>query len=108
MNLNEYQKFARLTAVYPKDHGLVYCALGLTGESGEVADKLKKVIRDQEGVMDIVNRGEIAKELGDVLWYVANLSYELGYDLNSLAQLNINKLANRHERGVIQGEGDNR
>ena len=58
--------------------------------------------------MDVVSRGEIAKELGDVLWYVANLSSEVGYDLESLAQLNVNKLASRRDRGVIHGEGDNR
>ena len=108
MKLNEYQKLARSTAIYPKAHGLVYCTLGLVGESGEVAEKLKKVIRDQEGVMDVVSRGEIAKELGDVLWYVANLSSEVGYDLESLAQVNVNKLASRRDRGVIHGEGDNR
>jgi len=108
MLLNEYQKFARSTALYPKVHGLVYCTLGLTGESGEVADKLKKVIRDHGGVLSVEAKEEIAKELGDVLWYLANLSSEVGYDLENLARLNMSKLKSRQERGVIQGEGDNR
>jgi NTP pyrophosphatase (non-canonical NTP hydrolase) len=82
--------------------------LGLVGEAGEVADKLKKVIRDHGGVLTDPVRDAVAKELGDVLWYLSVLAYELDYDLNTIAQDNLDKLASRQERGVISGSGDNR
>jgi NTP pyrophosphatase (non-canonical NTP hydrolase) len=82
--------------------------LGLVGEAGEVADKLKKVIRDHGGVLTDPVRDAVAKELGDVLWYLSVLAYELDYDLNTIAQGNLDKLASRQERGVISGSGDNR
>lgn len=109
MNLNEYQEKARETALYP-DAGknFVYPTLGLVGEAGEVAEKIKKVIRNDGGVMSDERRGEIKKELGDVLWYLAQLSTELGYTLEEVAQGNIEKLASRKERGVLHSEGDNR
>ena len=103
----EYQVSARRTALYPEDEGIIYPTLGLVGESGEIAEKVKKVIRDMEGNFE-ESKEEIAKELGDVLWYVANLSFELGYDLGDIAALNIQKLVDRQERGKIQGDGDNR
>jgi NTP pyrophosphatase (non-canonical NTP hydrolase) len=80
----------------------------LAGEAGEVADKLKKVIRDDGGVLTDQVRDAVAKELGDVMWYLAVLAYEMDYDLNSIAQLNIDKLNSRKERGVLSGSGDNR
>ena len=86
----------------------VYPALGLVGEAGEVADKLKKVIRDNGGVLTDPVRDAVAKELGDVLWYVSVLAYEMDYDLNEIAQINIDKLNSRKERGVLSGSGDNR
>ena len=109
MNLNDYQLSALTTAVYPdRGNNFAYPALGLAGEAGEVADKLKKVIRDDSGVLTDPVRDAVAKELGDVLWYVAVLAAEIDYDLNDIAQINVNKLASRHQRGVITGSGDNR
>jgi NTP pyrophosphatase (non-canonical NTP hydrolase) len=109
MNLNDYQLSALTTAVYPdRGNNFAYPALGLAGEAGEVADKLKKVIRDDGGVLTDPVRDAVAKELGDVLWYVAVLASEIDYDLNDIAQINVNKLASRHQRGVITGSGDNR
>lgn len=116
MELNEYQICALETAVYPKEFKVIYGALGLTGEAGEVADKVKKVIRDSVIVKDSQGaiilpdekRDEIAKEIGDVLWYVATLSYDIGYSLEEIAQMNYKKLKSRQQRGVIHGNGDNR
>lgn len=109
LSLNDYQAAALNTAVYP-DQGtnFAYPTLGLAGEAGEVADKLKKVIRDDGGVLTDQVRDAVAKELGDVMWYLAVLAYEMDYDLNSIAQLNIDKLNSRKERGVLSGSGDNR
>ncbi len=109
MHMNDYQRTARTTACYPTNNlfNLLYPALGLAGETGEVADKIKKVIRKRGEFTPEVKR-DIAKELGDVLWYVAALSHELGYDLDTLAQMNLDKLADRKERDVIKGEGDDR
>jgi NTP pyrophosphatase (non-canonical NTP hydrolase) len=109
MDLNSYQTSALKTAVYPNmGANFPYPALGLAGEAGEVADKLKKVIRDHDGILTDPVRDAVAKEIGDVLWYVAVLAYELDYDLNTIAQNNLDKLASRQERGVLSGSGDNR
>jgi NTP pyrophosphatase (non-canonical NTP hydrolase) len=109
MDLNSYQTAALQTAVYP-DQGFnfTYPALGLVGEAGEVADKLKKVIRDNDGVLTDPVRDAVAKELGDVLRYLAVLAYEMDYTLEEIAQINIDKLNSRKERGVLSGSGDNR
>ena len=109
MDLNFYQTQALQTAVYPNQGtNFPYPALGLVGEAGEVADKLKKVIRDNGGVLTDPVRDAVAKELGDVLWYLSVLAYELDYDLNTIAQDNLDKLASRQQRGVLSGSGDNR
>jgi len=109
MNLNDYQLAALDTAMYPnKGCNFTYPALGLAGEAGEVADKLKKVIRDNDGDLTKDVRDAVAKEIGDVLWYVAVLAYEMNYNLSDIAQMNVDKLASRKERGVITGSGDNR
>lgn len=108
MDINSYQHKARETAKYPTSQGIVYCALGLTGEAGEVADKIKKIIRDKEGKFSEEDRAEIAKELGDVLWYIANLSFEMNLSLEYVARKNIEKLNSRAQRGVLGGSGDNR
>ncbi len=109
MDLNSYQTAALQTAIYPNmGMNFPYPALGLVGEAGEVADKLKKVIRDNDGVLTDPVRDAVAKELGDVMWYLAVLAYELDYDLNTIAQNNLDKLASRQERGVLTGSGDNR
>ena len=109
MEMNSYQDAARKTAAYP-DAGRnpIYPTLGLTGEAGEVADKVKKVIRDRGGVFDADTREAIKLELGDVLWYVAQLASELGYDLNEVADANLQKLSSRAARGRIGGSGDQR
>ena len=109
MDLNQYQRKARSTALYP-DLGSnpIYPALGLCGEAGEVADKVKKVLRDEAGVFSDERRQAIALELGDVLWYVSQLSDELGYSLETVAQANLDKLASRAQRQVIGGSGDQR
>lgn len=108
MDLNEYQKRALETAIYPIGSKIVYPTLGLTGEAGEVADKVKKVIRDNDGDFSAEKRLEIAQEVGDVLWYVANLASDLGYTLKEIGEMNIKKLSSRKERGVLKGNGDNR
>ena len=108
MELNEYQKRALETALYPKEVRILYPTLGLTGEAGEVADKVKKVIRDNDGDFSVEKRLEIAKELGDVLWYISTLANDLGYTLEEIGDLNNRKLSSRKERGVISGNGDNR
>lgn len=109
MDLNQYQTAALKTAIYPSmGDNFAYPALGLVGEAGEVADKLKKVIRDNDGVLTDPVRDAVAKELGDVMWYLAVLAYELDYDLSTIAQNNLDKLASRQERGVLSGSGDNR
>jgi NTP pyrophosphatase (non-canonical NTP hydrolase) len=111
MKLDEYQKLAALTDTYEIPSSLLEPAflekvLGLAGESGEFADKIKKLIRDKNGQVE--KREELIKELGDVLWYIAMLSRYLGVDLSKVAEKNIAKLADRHKRGVITGAGDNR
>lgn len=112
MTLNEYQDLAAETAMYPDAKtgsmtALSYVGLGL-GEAGEVQGKLKKVIRDDDGILSSEKREAIAAELGDVLWYVAMLSTEIGYSLDDIAGQNVGKLSDRFERGVISGSGDNR
>jgi NTP pyrophosphatase (non-canonical NTP hydrolase) len=108
MEINEYQKAALTTAVYPEDKRIIYPALGMCGEAGEVADKVKKVIRDNNQNFTNDRKREIAKEIGDVLWYCATLSHDLGFSLEEVAQMNIDKLASRQRRGKLSGSGDNR
>ena len=107
MNFNDYQDQANDTAIYPNESRLVYPALGLTGEAGEVADKIKKLIRDKR-TLDVQERIEIAKEVGDVLWYVAAMARDLGVDMDTMARMNLDKLRDRAKRGVVGGSGDNR
>ena len=109
MDLNEYQAKALKTALYPNvGHNPIYPTLGLSGEAGEVADKVKKVIRDRDGLFDEEVKSAIKFELGDVLWYVAQLSSELGLELEHVAMSNLKKLRSRSERGQISGKGDHR
>ncbi len=109
MTFEEYQKLSRKTAVYPKkDKNFIYPTLGLAGESGEVAEKIKKVIRDKKGKMDKTTIDEISKELGDVLWYASQLATELKLSLEKIAENNINKLYSRQKRDKLSGSGDNR
>ena len=95
--------------IYPnKDNNFIYPTLGLVGEAGEVAEKMKKVLRDNDGVISEEKKEEITKELGDVLWYIANLSKELNVSLEDVAQKNIEKLQSRQQRNELHGSGDNR
>ena len=109
MEINHYQIESRKTAIYPDlGKNAIYPTLGLVGESGEVADKVKKILRDKKGVFDDKSKDEIKLELGDVLWYVSQLSTELGFELEEVAKANLNKLFSRKLRGRISGSGDNR
>ena len=109
MDFKEYQKLSRKTAVYPDiNKNFVYPTLGLAGETGEVVEKIKKVIRDKNSLVDEETRAELKKEMGDVLWYLAQLATELGISFDEIASYNIEKLQSRLERGMIHGKGDNR
>ena len=109
MELNDYQRDSRKTALYPEvGSNVIYPTLGLVGEAGEVADKVKKILRDKKGVFDKKSKDDIKFELGDVLWYISQLSSELGYELEEVAHSNLKKLNSRKSRGTIQGSGDNR
>ena len=109
MDFHAYQQQSRGTARYPNaGANPIYPTLGLCGEAGEVADKVKKVIRDREGQFTPEVIAALQLELGDVLWYVAQLATELGLDLDAIAQANLDKLASRAARNVIAGDGDNR
>ncbi len=109
MDFKEYQKLSRETAIYPNlGKNFIYPTLGLSGESGEIAEKVKKVLRDSDGVITNETRELLKKELGDVLWYLSQLSVEFGFTLEEVADENIKKLALRKEKGTLHGSGDNR
>ncbi len=108
MEFSEYQEKARNTAIYPKDQGLYYTTLGLVGEAGEIANKVKKVIRDDGGQITDKARSIIANEIGDALWYIANLSFELNIELDMIAHQNLMKLSARQETGTTKGSEDDR
>lgn len=109
MTFDKYQAAARITAQYPTlGHPMVYPALGLNGEAGEVAEKVKKLFRDRESVITDDFRESIKLELGDVLWYVANLAAELNLSLEEIARSNLEKLTSRMKRNAICGDGDRR
>lgn len=111
ITFEEYADGAASTAIYPgagTPRGLTYSVLGLNGEAGEVAEKVKKAIRDHGGHITRERRAAIADELGDVLWYVANAARDAGLSLSDIAKGNLAKLRDRQERGVLGGSGDNR
>jgi len=109
MDFNDYQREARKTAVYPNvGSNLWYPALGLSSESGEVAGRVKKLYRDDNGKIDSTFRIRFEKELGDMLWYVAILASEAGIPLEDIANANLLKLRDRKDRGVLHGDGDER
>jgi NTP pyrophosphatase (non-canonical NTP hydrolase) len=107
MTLNEYQDRAIKEAFYEKDD-VVYNALGITGEAGEIADHVKKMLRDDNGVLTDHRKESLKKELGDVLWYIANMARRLDLTLDEVAEANIKKIVDRKTRGVQHGSGDNR
>ena len=108
MEFDDYQRAARRTAIYADRHRVVYPALGLASEAGEVAGKIKKVLRDQGGDFGNAPLAALQDELGDVLWYVAVLAADLGLSLDAIAAHNLDKLASRRQRGRIGGAGDER
>lgn len=124
MDMNEYQEAAESTAIFPpvmipyhigedlsevyRPLRVVYPSLGMVGEAGEFANKVKKIIRDSHGLIGIKTRDDLIDELGDVLWYVAACATALNASLGTVARHNVKKLADRMERGKIQGEGDKR
>ena len=109
MDFNDYQTKSRKTAGYPAiGHSVIYPTLGLVNEAGEVAGKIKKVFRDKEGQISDETRDALKAELGDVLWYLAQVATELDLSLDEIAESNITKLYGRLERGKIKGDGDNR
>tara|TARA_R100001510_G_scaffold57769_1_gene67618 strand:- start:2097 stop:2447 length:351 start_codon:yes stop_codon:yes gene_type:complete len=116
MEFDDYQMQAKRFAIYPVDMNIIYPALGLCGESGEVAEKIKKIIRDDGFIKTMMTKQprlyayphKIEREIGDVLWYLSNLASDLGLSLSLIAENNIKKLEDRKERNVIKGEGDDR
>lgn len=108
MTLNEYQACALETAIYPEEFKVIYPTLGMAGEAGEVADKVKKIIRDNQSEFTADKKAEIMKEIGDVMWYCATLAHDLGYSLEEVAKTNVEKLRSRQARSKISGSGDNR
>lgn len=111
--INEYQKFTRTTAMYrgPLDSlgaRLTYCMFGLSGEVGEIAEKFKKKLRGGGSLEEFHLDVDIAKELGDVMWYLIGMADELGFSGSDILQINVDKLRDRQNRGVVHGEGDNR
>jgi NTP pyrophosphatase (non-canonical NTP hydrolase) len=107
MELNEYQRLANKAAFYEGDD-VTYCALGITGEAGEVADHVKKMWRDDNGILTDDRKKLILKELGDVMWYISRMTENLDSTLEEVAIMNLNKIKDRVERNVQRGSGDNR
>ncbi len=108
MTFDFYEKKALETAVYGAGNEIIYPALGLANEAGEVLGKIKKVLRDNNGEFSGDKKKQIADEVGDVLWYIAAMANDLGISMEEIALSNLVKLKDRQERNVIQGSGDNR
>ncbi|SVD42579.1 uncharacterized protein METZ01_LOCUS395433 [marine metagenome] len=106
MNLNEYQKRAKKTAIYPVEQAFPYLATGLAAEAGEVAGLISKGIRGDH--MGMVDHNDLVKEIGDVLWFVSQLATQMDIDLSEVAEINLAKLEDRQKRGKLKGSGDNR
>ena len=107
-DLDMYQQVAKTTAIYPREQAIIYPTLGLTGEAGEVANKVKKIIRDGTNKNNENLVQEISAEIGDCLWYISVLADDIGIKLSDIANANLEKLANRKEKGTIHGSGDKR
>lgn len=110
MNFDEYQKRALSTVLTTDDKfkDLLHWVLGINGESGEIAEKVKKIIRDKNGQVSAADKQDLAKEIGDVLWYLAVFADQLGVSFDDIARQNLEKLQSRKQRGVLGGSGDNR
>ena len=107
-DLDMYQQVAKQTAIYPREQAIIYPTLGLTGEAGEVANKVKKIIRDDGNKINEGLVQEISAEIGDCLWYISVLADDIGIKLSDIANANLIKLANRKKKGTIHGSGDKR
>jgi NTP pyrophosphatase (non-canonical NTP hydrolase) len=107
-SLHNYQLFVRSTKVYSEEHHLIYPVLGLVNEAGEVAGKVKKLMRDDDGQLTQERFNDIVSELGDVLWYVTAVADDLGISISDVFYENFMKIKSRAQRGVIKGSGDNR
>ena len=107
-DLDMYQQVAKTTAIYPREQAIIYPTLGLTGEAGEVANKVKKIIRDGSNSKDEKLVSEIKAEIGDCLWYIAVLADDFDIKLSDIASANLEKLATRKKNNTIHGSGDNR
>lgn len=106
MDFNEYQAKARETAVYPIDTRIFYPALGLSGEVGEVCNLIKKIYRDDNGVITDERRTKLKDEISDTFWYLASLCSDLGFNMSDIAQYNIEKLQSRKQKGTLKGSGE--
>ena len=107
-DLDMYQQVAKQTAIYPREQAIIYQTLGLTGEAGEVANKVKKIIRDDGNKINESLVLEISAEIGDCLWYISVSADDIGCKLSDIANANLEKLANRKEKGTLHGSGDTR
>ena len=107
-DLDMYQQVAKQTAIYPREQAIIYPTLGLTGEAGEVANKVKKIIRDGTNKNNENLVQEISAEIGDCLWYISVLADDIGVKLSDIANNNLEKLENRKKKGTIHGSGDDR
>ena len=107
-DLDMYQQVAKTTAIYPREQAIIYPTLGLTGEAGEVANKVKKIIRDGTNKNDEGLVQDLSAEIGDCLWYIAVLADDIGCKLSDIANANLIKLENRKKKGTIHGSGDKR
>ncbi len=108
MDFKHYQDRMTRLKVYPEDYRVIYPALKLSGEAGEVSEKIGKLLRDQNGEMSSENKADIKKELGDVLWYINALATDLNFTLEDVAQTNISKLEKRKSQNKLHGSGDDR
>lgn len=110
MNFNDYQKRALTTVISEGNefNDLLHWVLGINGESGEIAEKVKKIIRDKSGQVSNEDKHELGREIGDVLWYLAVFAHHLGFEFDDIADANLKKLADRQKRGRLQGSGDHR
>jgi NTP pyrophosphatase (non-canonical NTP hydrolase) len=108
MQLNEYQQQALKTADFNDPHIFIELILGLSGEAGEVTEKVKKMYRDSRGDIESIDKADMKKELGDILWYVSVTAKYFGFNLDDVAKANVEKLASRQKRGTLAGSGDNR
>lgn len=108
MSIKEYQDIIKKTAIYPKEIGIMYCTMGLCGETGEVAEKVKKLYRDNNGVITPDFKHAIKKELGDVVWYVTAMAEEFDLSLEEILEANYSKLIARRETNTLHGSGDDR